>query len=85
MWREQNLKLKDMPAFTFLMILILIGSVSFFLLTLSRVIIYDRKYRFQELSYTKLFKVITKSHILVIHSIFTLTHLIFTIWLIWTL
>lgn len=67
------------------MVLIVVGSVIFFLLTLNRSLLYDKKYRFPELSYTKLFRVIEKKHVIVTHGLFTLVHLVFTIWFIWTL
>jgi len=74
-----------MSAFMTLMVLMVVGSVTFFLLTLSKLMLYNKKYRFPELSYTKLFRVIEKKHIIIGHGFFTLIHLIFTFWLIWTL
>ncbi len=74
-----------MSLFTTLMVLAVISSVIFFLLTLNRLLLYNKKYHFPELSYTKLFRVIEKKHVIVTHGLFTAVHLVFTIWFIWTL
>lgn len=76
-----------MPIFTVLTILVIIGSLTFCLMTLNRLFTYNKKYNLKafESGQTKLFGVIEKEHIVIIYVLLTLMHLIFTVWFIWTM
>ncbi len=74
-----------MPLFTSLMIVILVGSLAFFVLVINRLLRYNRRYDFPESKYTKLFKLITKEHVAILYVLAVIAHTIFTIRFLWTL
>lgn len=69
-----------MPVFSTIMVSILLGSVVFCFLVISRIIAYNRKYHLPELTYTRLFGVLTKEHFALLYVITIALHAIFTIW-----
>ncbi len=74
-----------MPLFNILIILILIGSLTFFGLVVNRLLRYNRRYRFPESKYTKLFHIFSKEHIAILYLLAVVSHLTFTVWFLWTL
>lgn len=74
-----------MPVFTFLMVVIVIASGLVCYLTLMRLKVYNERYPLPESKHTKLFGIITKEHIAIIYSIFTVAHAVFTFWFLITL
>ena len=74
-----------MPLFTALMVIILAASITICLITANRVFAYNKKYNLPELSYTKLFRILTKEYIMVLYIGFVIAHFIITIWFLFTL
>jgi len=74
-----------MPVFDTLMIIIAIGSVGVALVTLNRVIAYNRKYPLPESKFTRLFGILNKEHVTGIYLFSTLVHVIFILWFLYTL
>ncbi len=69
-----------MTMFVTLMILILVGSISFCLLVIGRVFEYNRKFHFPESKYTRLFGIFAKEHILFAYILFVILNLIIGVW-----
>jgi hypothetical protein len=74
-----------MSIFTTLMILVLLGSVSFCALTINRLLAYNKKYHLPESQYTKLGHFISKEHIAVVYVALTITNIVFGIWFLITI
>lgn len=74
-----------MPNFSTLLVIISVTSVFVFLLTIGRLFAYNRKYHLPEMSYTKLFRILTKEHVAILYGVIVGLHFVFTIWFIWTL
>jgi len=69
-----------MPLFSFLIIFTSVISVIFCLLTISRILAYNKKYPLPESKYTKLFKSITKEQVAITYLSFAAIGLIFSSW-----
>lgn len=74
-----------MSVFTTLMIAILLASLTACLFVSSRIVAYNRKYHFNEITYTRLFRIFTKEHFAIIYAVFILMHSVFTTWFLLTL
>ena len=69
-----------MTMFVTLMILILLGSISFCLLVIGRVFAYNRKYHLPESRYTRLFGFLSKEHIIFVYLLFVILNLLMGVW-----
>lgn len=74
-----------MSLFTTLMVLTLVGSMTFCLVALWRVLVYNRKYHLPENKYTKLFNFLTIGHIASLYALVIFSQIFVTIWFLWTL
>jgi len=74
-----------MPLFTTLIILTLLASVVICYTTVMMVFKYNKKYRFMESKYTRLFGIITKEHVTILYVLFVLAQIVVTLLFIITL
>ena len=69
-----------MSLFSAVMAIILVSSVTVFLVSINRLLAYNRKYRLPESKYTKLFKVISKEHTAMAYCAMVVGHALLTVW-----
>lgn len=85
MQKSESLNYKFMPAFTILLVLTVLASIVICYLVANRLLLYTGRYKLPESKYTKIFKIITKEHVLGAYIFFIVCYAIFTIWFLITL
>jgi len=74
-----------MAVYQTIIILTLIASVGFCLLTLSRILAYNRRYHLPESKYTKMFRFVKKEHVAVMYAVVVSIQVVTTAWFLITL
>jgi len=69
-----------MAVYKTIIILTLMASVGFCLLTISRVLAYNRRYHLPESKYTKVFRFLQKEHVAVIYAVAIAIQVVTTTW-----